>query len=104
MGSEMCIRDRENTVFTSEWEFFQDVLNWPSKLDFNLQSLLYLNLNGSLPPLTEGVKQRANDLMADWQEAANQRDEIVDGAIASFNQAFAEGEQSGLIVPDFTDE
>ncbi len=94
----------ENTVFTKEWEFFQDVLNWPSKLDFNLQSLLYFSVNGTLPPITQGIQNRADDVLAEWREAQAARDAVVDGEIAAFNAAFSEGEQAGIIVPEFVDE
>lgn len=92
----------ENSVFTDEWEFFQDVLNWPSKLDFNLQSLMYFSVNSTLPPVTQGIRERSDDVLADWREAQAARDAVVDGEIAAFNSVFAESAQAGLVVPDFT--
>lgn len=94
----------EKSVFTTEWEFFQDVLNWPSKLDFNLQSLLYFSVNSTLPPVTQGIQDRTDDVLAEWREAQAARDAVVDGEIAAFNATFAEAEQAGVVVPDFVDE
>ncbi len=94
----------ENSVFTSEWEFFQDVLNWPSKLDFNLQSLLYFSVNGTLPPLTDGIQARADDVLTEWREAQAARDAVVENEISAFNTAFAAADQAGVVVPDFVAE
>ncbi len=94
----------EKTVFTSEWESFQDALNWPSKLDFSLQWLFAVTVENTLPPVTQGIRDRANDLMAEWREAMEARDAVVSNEIAAFNTAFAEGEQAGVVVPDFIEE
>lgn len=90
----------QDSVHTSEWTFFQDVLNWPAKLDFNLQSLLYFALDNTLPPLTQGLRQRSDDLLQQWQTAATARDVVLANEVAAYNALFATSGQSGLMVID----
>jgi len=88
----------QGSVHTSEWEFFQDVLNWPAKLDFNLQSLLYFSLDNTLPPLTQGLRQRSQDLLQAWQHAAAARDAVLAGEVAAYNTLFTASGQPGLVL------
>ncbi len=90
----------QDSVHTSEWEFFQDVLNWPAKLDFNLQSLLYFSLDNTLPPLTQGLRERSRDLLQQWQNAAAARDAVLAGEVAAYNELFAASGQPGLVLAE----
>ena len=93
-------RNWQDSVHTSEWEFFQDVLNWPAKLDFNLQSLLYFSLDNTLPPLTQGLRERSQDLLQQWQDAAAARDAVLAGEVAAYNELFAASGQPGLVLAE----
>ena len=90
----------EATVITTESEFFQDVLNWPSRLDSHLQELLAFTLDDPPQTVTTGIQQRYDDLRGDWEQRMAARQQAVD-AIAEFNRVFAEREEPGVIVGPF---
>ena len=52
----------------TEREFFQDVLNWQDQLFTDLQ-FLYSTLDGAMPRVTEGMKQRHADLKGAFDDA-----------------------------------
>ena len=81
----------------TEREFFQDVLNWQDQLFTDLQ-FLYSTLNGAIPRVTEGMKQRHADLKGRFEDAMVARDAIVDGAVSDAN---GQG-NSVIVVPGMT--
>jgi len=91
----------EKGLINTEREFFQDVLNWPDKLHSDLQFVVG-NLDGGIPPVNAGTKQRFEDIAAIFQEAMAARDAVVSGEIAAFNAAFAASGRSAVTVPSFT--
>lgn len=92
----------EKGLINTEREFFQDVLNWPDKLHSDLQFVVG-NLDGGIPPVNAGTKQRFEDIAAIFREAMAARDAVVSGEIAAFNAAFAASGRSAITVPSFTD-
>ena len=92
----------EKGLINTEREFFQDVLNWPDKLHSDLQFLLG-SLNGGIPPVNSGTRQRYEDVAAIFQDAMAARDAVVAGEIKAFNEAFAASGRSAVSVPSFTD-
>ena len=46
------------------------------------------------PKVTEGAKERLNDLLADWKTYENERNAIVDQEMQEYNQMF-----KGLDLP-----
>lgn len=92
----------EKGLINTEREFFQDVLNWPDKLHSDLQFLLG-SLNGGIPPVNAGTRQRFDDVAAIFRDAMAARDAVVAGEINAFNEAFAASGRSAVSVPSFTD-
>ncbi len=92
----------EKGLINTEREFFQDVLNWPDKLHSDLQFLVG-SLNGGIPPVNAGTKQRFEDVAAIYRDAMTARDAVVSGEIAAFNQAFADSGLAAVAVPSFTE-
>lgn len=92
----------EKGLINTEREFFQDVLNWPDKLHSDLQFLVG-SLNGGIPPVNAGTKQRFEDVAAIYRDAMMARDAVVSGEIAAFNQAFADSGRAAVAVPSFTE-
>jgi hypothetical protein len=79
-----AIDDWEDGNIATEREYFQDVLNWPDRLFTELQ-FLYGTLDGALPRVTEGMKQRHADLKGRFEDAMGARDEVVEGVIREAN-------------------
>lgn len=98
-----AIDDWEEGLINTKREFFQDMLNWPDKLHSDLQFLASA-LNGGLPPVTAGLKERFSDLSAVFVDAMKARDAVVMGEVAAFNKVFAEAGHSVLTVPNFAGE
>ncbi|MBX9785071.1 MAG: hypothetical protein K2X48_17430 [Chitinophagaceae bacterium] len=66
---------------------FQDVINWPSKLNaefFNLKNLVDVHD----PRITNGQKVRLNDLEAEWSKYKTQMDVELKKALDEYNQKF----------------
>ncbi|UTW53928.1 hypothetical protein [Kordiimonas sp. SCSIO 12610] len=85
------MQEWEDGVFSSKRTFFQDVLNWPDRLVSELSGL-YGGIDGAVPPLTGGIKERYSDLSSKWEMAKAKRDELIANEIAAFNKAFKEKE------------
>ncbi len=85
------MQEWEDGVFSSKRTFFQDVLNWPDRLVSELAGLLN-GVDGAIPPLTQGMNDRYNDLKAKWETVKSTRDTLINDEIAAFNAAFKEKE------------
>ena len=46
---------------------FQDVINFPNQIDGQLMHIQGV-IDGSYPPITQGQKERASDIMHAWDE------------------------------------
>ncbi len=79
-----AVDDWEDGNIATEREYFQDVLNWPDRLFTELQ-FLYGTLDGAMPRVTEGMKQRHGDLEGRFRDAMQARDAILDGAVSDAN-------------------
>ncbi len=97
-----AIEDWEKGLINTDREFFQDVLNWPDKLHSDIQFLLG-NLNGGIPPVNAGTKERFEDVAAVFRDAMAARDAVVSNEIAAFNAAFASSGRDAVTVPSFTE-
>ena len=95
-----AVDEWEKTVITTEREFFQDVLNWPDRLDADLQVLLG-NIDAAPQGLTQGMRDRFSDIETDWRAAMSARNAVVDGPVAAFNTLFLEESAAGLALPPF---
>ncbi len=95
-----AVDDWEKGNISTERAFFQDVLNWPDRLFSELQ-MIYGDLDGAQPKVTQGMKDRLADVRGRFADAMAARDAIVAGAIADFNRLFAESGEPGLAVPAF---
>ncbi len=91
------ITDWIETVIQPEQETFQDVINFPNKL--NAQVLyVYGIMDSSNPPLTEGSKKRLEDLTDSWQERKSAKEAIIETDVAAFNAIFKENDIPAVIT------
>lgn len=85
------------TVIQPEQETFQDVINFPNKL--NAQFLyVYGLMNQTNPPITNGAKQRLSDLQDQWKERKRARQAIINNDVAAFNAIFEENNIPAVIM------
>lgn len=88
----------EKSIVSAEREFFQDVLNWPDRLDTELQELMG-EIDGDDPPMTAGMKERFDDLEPKWLAAMAERDRIIAEELAAFNTLFRDQARPAITVP-----
>ncbi len=77
---------------------FQDVINWPSKLNaefFDLRSKLDVHD----PRVTQGVRDRLGDLESEWAKHRTEWKKLVDEDIAGYNRMFREKNLPALVAP-----
>ena len=96
-----AIKDWEAGQINMDREFFQDALNWPDKVHSDLQFLAF-SIDWAVPPMTQGVTDRFDDVAAAWKAAMAVRDSVMAKEAAAFNKAFADSGRAILPQPEFT--
>jgi photosystem II stability/assembly factor-like uncharacterized protein len=81
----------EATLIQTEQKTFQDVINYPNQLDA-LLGHIQSTIDGATPPLTEGQKQRAEDMLGAWEEKEEVIDELLGERLDAFNEKVKEAE------------
>ena len=91
----------ERTLIQPDQKTFQDVINFNNKLNAE-----WMHLKGYVdspdPAVTQGAKDRFNDLQQEWKDAKKALQNLIDNEIATFNQAYKELNIPSLIVPTAT--
>ncbi len=90
------ITELESNLIETRQRNFQDVINWPSKLNaefFNLKSLA----DAHDPRITNGMKARLTDLEAEWMKYKTQMDVDLKKAVDEYNQKFKAANISPVI-------
>lgn len=81
----------EERLISPKQETFQDVINFRNMLDGHLNYLMQL-IDNNVPPITEGEKERFNDLDTDWNEVKKDVDQIINADLPAFNQMLRDRE------------
>lgn len=93
------LRDWEEPMVQRRQQTFQDVINFPNRL--NAQYLFLLQaVDSSDPPLGQGAHQRWMDLEAEWLQHKIEMEKIYARDLATFNQRFAELQIPAVLVPE----
>ncbi|MDX1643648.1 MAG: glycosyl hydrolase, partial [Thermoanaerobaculia bacterium] len=77
---------------------FQDIINFPNQLNMDYMDLMG-KVDGSAPPVNQGMRRRLADLEAEWAEHQAERDRILTDEVAAFNALFAEHGVPAVILP-----
>lgn len=85
------VDELEGKLVQMEQKTFQDVINFPNQLDTHLKHLKN-TIDGSVPPVTDGQKQRFADVMAEWQERKSEIQQLMNEAIPDYNQLIREND------------
>ncbi len=89
----------ESNIVETRQKNFQDVINWPSKLNADFFDLR-AKLDVHDPRVTQGVRDRLAHLEAEWGKHRNAWQKLVDEDVAAYNRLFREKELPLLVVPD----
>jgi len=87
----------ESNLIEPRSKNFQDVINFPNKLNSE-----FLQLRGVAdthdPRLTKGVQDRSRDVQADWSKYKQQMNELIQKDINNYNRMFKEKNLPALIT------
>jgi photosystem II stability/assembly factor-like uncharacterized protein len=100
---EKEISDWRESVANFERKGFQDVLNFPDRLSTDLQ-FLYGEIDNTTTGLTEGMRDRFADLKKRWAMAMEERNELLSGPVAAFDEALQEADIARIVLPPLTED
>ncbi len=89
----------EQNLIQAKQKTFQDVINFNNKLNAQLIQLKSY-IDQADPKITNGAKERYNDLMKDWQLYTNERDKIIKTEMSTYNKLYKSLEIPALIMDD----
>ncbi len=75
----------ESKLVQSNSKTFQDVINYENQLDAKLKHVMEL-VDESVPPVTQGQKSRAMDLIKEWVDLKQSVNKIVQEDVKSLNE------------------
>jgi len=84
----------ENTVINRKRSNGQNVLTYEPRINFHLFTLLR-NVDDAMQGLTQGQRDRFNDLETEWKLVMAARDKLLSETIPGFNQSI----ESAILVP-----
>jgi hypothetical protein len=87
----------EEGLVQTKTQTFQDVINFPNRLDAEIVALL--GAAGSGPPLTAGQRQRWSDLEAQWRDKQTRLAELLGPRLDAFNALVAKHAVPAIVVP-----
>lgn len=87
----------EENVIQPQQKTFQDVINFKNKLN---AEFMYLKsyVDGPEPVITNGAKERLNDLEAIWNTYSDELNHLIENPIKSFNETFQAKNIPALIM------
>ena len=92
------ISDWEEALIQRDQKTFQDVINFPNRLNSHFMNLKR-KVDAHDPRVTKGAQQRLADLQAQWAQHKATLDSIINTDVAGFNQLFKEMNVPALILP-----
>jgi hypothetical protein len=89
----------EENLIQAKQKTFQDVINFNNKLN---AELLFLKgfIEGPMPKVTQGSRQRLNDLKNDWATYEKERDAIINEEMADYNRKYKALELPAIIMKE----
>lgn len=88
----------EETLISPKQETFQDVINFPNRLNAELLDLKS-RMDSHEPHITQGAKARLVELMSEWKILKNALDQLIIYDVANFNNLYKARQLPALIVP-----
>ncbi|NOY47237.1 MAG: glycosyl hydrolase, partial [Chlorobi bacterium] len=89
----------EQNLIQPKQKTFQDVINFNNKLNAQLMHLKgYVDV--AEPKVTNGVKERLQDLLADWNVYKDERNTIINVEMLNYNTLYKELGLPAIIIKD----
>jgi hypothetical protein len=87
----------QSQMIQTKFKTSQDVVNYPNKLNSE-----FFQLRNSLgthdPRVTQGVRDRLQDIQADWQRRKQQMTDIIQKDVAGYNKMFKDKNVPALMA------
>lgn len=77
----------EGNLIQKDQETFQDVINFPNRLNAEITNLMGV-IGAPHPRLTKGMSDRLSELLSEWSAMKENRDKILKGGVDEFNDQF----------------
>ena len=81
------IDEWESGLIQTDQKTFQDVINFPNKLNAEVNNLMG-RMGGMDPVITNGMRQRLKDLQDQYRAVEIEKERIINDDFKAFNQAF----------------
>jgi len=94
-----ALSDWEESVVSLKLETYQDVVNFDSGLDADLKELMS-KIDGSGPVVSEGSKDRFDDLMKQWKEKQSEYNALVSDQVGQFNRLYRDMDIPAVIIKE----
>jgi len=91
------MKEWESTLIQRDQKTFQDVINFPNRLNAELASLISRS-SGHDPRITAGARVRKADLAVEWDRAKGAMETIINDQIAKYNRAYRDLGLDALII------
>ena len=92
------ITDWEENLIQPDQKTFQDVVNFPNRLNAEFISLKD-RVDGPVPVVTAGARKRLRELQDDWRSYRQVLDRILNEEVADYNATYRELELPAIVVP-----
>ena len=93
------INSWEENLIQAKQKTFQDVINFNNKLNAQLIQLKSY-IDQANPKVTNGAKERFNDLMEDWQVYKTEQDAIITTEMNAYNVLYKSLDIPALILDE----
>jgi len=88
----------EQQLIQPKQQTFQDVINYPNQLSAELMNLKQ-RIDGPLPVVNQGARERLRDLLADWSAYKAQMRKILKQDVGYFNKLYRTYEMPAIVIP-----
>ena len=104
-GQELIQRidEWERNLIQTDQKTFQDVINFPNKLNAEIMNLIS-RVDTHVPSVTKGAQERSADLEKEWDTHKAEMLKITDTEVKSFNQNYKSLDLPVLILGDKVDK
>ena len=92
------ITDWEENLIQPDQKTFQDVVNFPNRLNAEFISLKD-RVDGPVPVVTAGARKRLEALLGEWRSYRQVLDRIINEEVADYNSTYRELELPAIVVP-----
>ncbi len=87
----------ESKLIQRDQKTFQDVINFPNRLNAELANLIS-RTSGHDPRITAGATERKADLMAEWAQIKSEMKALIENQIAQYSKGYKELNLDALII------